>query len=204
MVVVNAPSDDPPAGDPPVEGAPAENPPPVGAPAAPAPDDKDWTWVLEAACPDCGYAASAVRADDLAGAIAQATLPWSAVLARPDAGVRPSPAVWSPLEYGCHVRDVCRLFDTRTRLILDEDDPVFTNWDQDATAVEDRYWAQDPTVVAAELATASATLAATYAAVPPDAWERPGRRSDGSAFTTASLGRYLLHDLVHHLADVDA
>jgi len=33
-------------------------------------------------------------------------------------------------------------------------------------------------------------------------WERPGRRSHGAHFTVASFARYLVHDPVHHLADV--
>ncbi len=178
--------------------------PPDAPPPAPAPDEKDWTWVLERPCPDCGFDGSQIARGDLADGIRQATLPWAAVLARQEVRERPSETVWSPLEYGCHVRDVCRLFDVRTRLILDEDDPGFADWDQDATALADRYWTQDPAVVATELAAASDTLVAKYAAVPADAWERPGRRSNGSRFTTASLGRYLLHDLVHHVWDVRA
>ena len=36
----------------------------------------------------------------------------------------------------------------------------------------------------------------------PDQWQRTGRRSNGSAFTVETLGRYHLHDVVHHLWDV--
>jgi hypothetical protein len=35
-------------------------------------------------------------------------------------------------------------------------------------------------------------------------WARPGQRSNGSQFTVESLGRYSLHDVVHHLWDVGA
>ena len=41
-----------------------------------------------------------------------------------------------------------------------------------------------------------------YASVPPLSWHRRGVRSDGSEFTVESLGRYHLHDVVHHLHDV--
>ena len=34
------------------------------------------------------------------------------------------------------------------------------------------------------------------------AWDRRGTRSNGSVFTVESLGRYHLHDVVHHLWDV--
>ena len=36
-----------------------------------------------------------------------------------------------------------------------------------------------------------------------DGWERTGRRSDGASFTIDSIGRYYLHDIEHHLWDVD-
>jgi hypothetical protein len=110
--------------------------------------------------------------------------------------------VWSPLEYGCHVRDVFRLFDTRLGLMLSTYDPLFANWDQDETAVAERYGEQDPTVVAVELLAAGDAVAASFAAVEGDQWERPGRRSDGAAFTVRSFGRYFVHDPVHHLHDV--
>ena len=70
------------------------------------------------------------------------------MLARPDAARRPEPSTWSPLEYACHVRDVCRLFEQRLRLMLTQDAPTFDNWDQDETAVADRYGEQDPATVA--------------------------------------------------------
>lgn len=73
--------------------------------------------------------------------------------------------MWSPLEYACHVRDVFRIMDTRLGLMLDSHDPAFENWDQDATAVEDDYRAQDPAAVAAELKAAAETFAVRYAGV---------------------------------------
>jgi hypothetical protein len=174
------------------------------APAPIEPDDKDWTWVLQRPCPECGFDPSTVAAASIADSV-RATVPrWTSALTRPDARLRPAPAVWSALEYGAHVRDVFRLFDERLRLMLDEDDPLFANWDQDATAVADRYDLQDPAVVSDELAAAAATVAAHYDAVPGSAWDRPGRRSNGSVFTVRTLGVYLLHDVLHHLHDVDA
>jgi hypothetical protein len=59
--------------------------------------------------------------------------------------------VWSPLEYGAHVRDVYRLFDARLVQMLTEDTPSFANWDQDETAIKERYSEQDPELVADEL-----------------------------------------------------
>ena len=172
------------------------------APGPIEPDTKDWTWTLERACPECGIAAAEIAAADIAGTVTAYTSPWAEVLRRVDVGRRPEPSTWSPLEYACHVRDVCRLFDERLRLMLEEDEPTFANWDQDETAVADRYAEQDPAVVAAELAEAAQRLATAYAAVAGGQWERTGVRSNGSRFTVLTLGQYGLHDLGHHLVDV--
>jgi hypothetical protein len=88
--------------------------------------------------------------------------------------------------------------------MLSEDGPRFANWDQDATAVEDAYGSQDPATVAAELVEAARAVAALYASVSDAGRDRRGRRSNGDEFTVESLGRYHLHDVVHHLHDVAA
>lgn len=173
-------------------------------PVAPEPDDKDWTWVLDTPCPECGFDAAAISSADIGSQVRGTATAFVVALQRPDARDRPEPVVWSVLEYACHVRDVCRVFDERVRLMLTQDDPLFPNWDQDETALAERYWTQDPAVVAAELAAAAETVARRFEGLDLDQWSRPGRRSDGSDFTVESIGRYLLHDLVHHLHDVDA
>ena len=166
------------------------------------PDTKNWTWVLETPCPECGYDASDYADTDIAPAILRNAEPWPAVLARPMARTRPDESTWSPLEYGAHVRDVFRTFGGRVDLMLSQDDPLFANWDQDATAIEQRYNEQDPSVVAVELADAAAALANTYESLEGPQWQRRGHRSDGADFTVASIGRYMLHDIVHHVWDV--
>jgi hypothetical protein len=167
------------------------------------PDVKNWTWVLDRVCPECGFDASSTELERVGARIRSMNAPWDAVLRRPEVRDRPSPSVWSPLEYGCHVRDVYRVFDTRLELMLAEDHPIFANWDQDATAIEDRYGEQDPLTVATALVEAAETLAARFDSVGDDQWHRTSERSDGSVFTVASFARYLLHDPIHHLSDVD-
>ena len=173
-----------------------------GCPMTIQPDDKDWTWVLDRRCPECGIDVADYAVSHLAGATRRSVHAWQQVLERDDVATRPSPQVWSPLEYACHVRDVYRLFDERLRAMLAHDDPQFTSWDQDATADAERYGEQDPVIVYGELTDAGEAMAATFDAVPEGAWLRPGRRSNGSVFTVESLGRYFLHDVLHHLHDV--
>ncbi|MBF4600934.1 DinB family protein [Frigoribacterium sp. VKM Ac-1396] len=166
------------------------------------PDTKNWTWVLDRPCPDCGFDPARVAFRDVPRLVRENAAAWPAELARPDAGTRPDDATWSPLEYGAHVRDVFRVFDTRLRLMLVEDAPTFANWDQDATALDDDYAAQHPMVVADEIVAAAAVVADAFEAVNDDQLDRVGLRSDGSAFTVDSLARYFVHDPVHHLHDV--
>jgi hypothetical protein len=171
-------------------------------PPAVPPDDKDWTWVLTTPCGECGFAAASVAATDVSRLVGENAAAWRRILSEEGVARRPSPTVWSPLEYGCHVRDVFRLYDHRLHRMLDEDDPLFDNWDQDETAIAERYWAQDPVAVAGELEDAAETLAASFASVHGDQWARPGRRSDGAVFTVESFARYMIHDPIHHLDDV--
>jgi hypothetical protein len=67
--------------------------------------------------------------------------------------------------------------------MLEQDDPTFPNWDQDATAIADRYQDQEPAVVAGQLREAADRIAGRFAGLSPDQWERTGTRSDGARFT---------------------
>lgn len=166
------------------------------------PDNKDWTWVLDRLCSDCAYDASRVVPRDIGLTIREIASQWDAVLVHPQCVIRPQPNIWSALEYGCHVRDVFRLFDKRLVMMLTLDTPTFANWDQDKTAVDDRYDLQDPVVVRREIVFAGDQLADRFDSVADAEWGRKGLRSDGATFTINTFGRYLLHDPIHHLWDV--
>ncbi len=166
------------------------------------PDTKDWTWVLERPCDECGFDPSSWPAVTIAPEVRDNAAAWARVLERDGVAERPDEGIWSPLEYACHERDVHRVFDERLRLMLTEVDPTFENWDQDATAAQSRYGEQDPAVVADELLGAADAYAARLSSVTAEEWSRPGTRSNGSQFNVETLARYELHDVVHHLWDV--
>jgi DinB superfamily len=166
------------------------------------PEDKDWTWVLDNPCPECGFEPSTTDPGTVPATVLDMLPRWRTVLQRTDAAVRPDDHTWSPLEYACHVRDVFSLFDERLRLMLDEDDARFANWDQDQAAIDGGYATADPATVAAELDAAGRKVATSFAGVTEEQWPRTGTRSNGSAFTVLTFSRYFLHDIVHHLDDV--
>ena len=158
--------------------------------------------MLSRPCPECGFDAAAVQPSEVADRIRTDATQWLRRLGEDSAAARRQPTMWSTLEYGCHVRDVHRIFNHRVQLMLTEDDPQFPNWDQDETAIADDYASQDPATVATELFDAASVVADTYANVPVDAWSRRGLRSNGSEFTIATISIYHLHDIVHHAYDV--
>jgi len=166
------------------------------------PDTKDWTWVLERTCAECGFDVTLFPRDEVGDMIRDDASQWRSLLERPKVRQRPSDDKWSALEYACHVRDVFRLYSERLQMMLTQDDPTYPNWDQDEAAVAGRYGEQDPKLVAPELAAAAEELADRFDGVSGSQWGLTGNRSDGASFTIESFARYLIHDPVHHLYDV--
>jgi hypothetical protein len=167
------------------------------------PDTKDWTWVLGRACPQCGFDAGAHPRESIPEFVRENSRVWLRLFGegviRPG---RPDDATWSNLEYTCHVRDVYQRYLRRIDLMLIEDDPLFDDWDQDASAVADSYEHQDPATVLNELVSAAEAIAARIAEVSGSSWQRPGRRSDGAVFSVETIARYMVHDPIHHAWDV--
>lgn len=166
------------------------------------PDTKDWTWVLQRVCPACAFDAATFPPEAVSAAVRTQAAVWQELLDHPLADMRPSPDTWSALEYGCHVRDVFVLYQRRLQMMLTRDHPTFANWDQDVTAVDDRYHEQDPEVVAVQVAVAAASLADSFDTVDGVDWQRTGERSDGAVFSVATFAQYMIHDPVHHVYDV--
>ena len=158
-------------------------------------------FVLNAGCPECGYELH----DPLltAARLAQTVPRWTAVLDRADVAQRPDPTVWSPLEYACHSRDMVRVLGERVEAMVRQDNPQFANWDGDDKAVELNYWAADPTEIAEDIAAQTEHTIQVLNRLGPEQWEHTGHRSDGAPFTVTTLCRYLLHDIEHHLGDVN-
>ncbi len=158
--------------------------------------------MLERACPECSFDTSTVDPAAVGDLIRDNASTWQRVLGRTDVRQRPEPGTWSPLEYGCHVRDVLRLYLVRLGLMLERDGPDYPNWEQDETAITERYDLERPAQVAADLTTAAAALADRFDAVTPEQRGRTGHRSDGATFTVDTFARYFIHDPIHHLWDV--
>jgi len=168
-------------------------------------DDKNWTWVLERACDECGYASDSVSRDQLGARTRAVAGQWRDMLGRGTIVALPphgETRSWSILEYGCHVRDVFDLFGDRLRtMVKKRKPPTFKDWDQERAAEKGDYANQDPAKVAYELASNAGKIADLLDRLDDDEWAKQGTRSDGVMFSVESLTRYLLHDVEHHLYD---
>ncbi|MBK7822494.1 MAG: DinB family protein [Tessaracoccus sp.] len=178
----------------------------MSQPVTPPPDTVDWAEVLSRPCAECGFVASALVRERFSTLIEERAGGVAARLARPGASERPEPTTWSPVEYARHLADVCDVMTSRLGAIIAADGAgaTFAVWDGDEAALAAEYWLTVPDDAAVLLRQRAAEAAAAWAALAQDQWAWEGRRGDGFVFSAESLGAYLIHELVHHGADVGA
>jgi S-DNA-T family DNA segregation ATPase FtsK/SpoIIIE len=156
-------------------------------------------------CEECGFTYDGVSAADVPGRLGGFAQRYAGALAAvPDVRRRPAPAVWSPLEYACHVRDVLRVQRERLELALRADAPEFAPMGREELVTSAAYNRQDPDAVVEAIDAAAALLATAFAALGPGElarvglypWPEPVER------TLLWLGRHTVHEGEHHLMDI--
>lgn len=108
---------------------------------------------------------------------------------------------WSVLEIVCHLRDYQAIFAERIRRILDEDQPEFTPYDENARlamVIENDYANQDLNAVLADYAATRAKMIARLASLDDDQWRREGQFADDDVVDLAMpVAHTVLHDADH-------
>lgn len=170
----------------------------------PVPDSKDWTWILDGVCNECGQDVRALNPKQIAGLVRGSVDLYTTVLQHGDVRLRPSPQVWSPLEYCAHVSEMYEVMTRRLELMISQEAPTFANWDQDEAAIHNNYASLSPEHVARQLNDSAAGFAGVLEGLEDSQIPRRGYRSNGSVFTVATLSQYAWHDAVHHLHDLGA
>jgi S-DNA-T family DNA segregation ATPase FtsK/SpoIIIE len=164
------------------------------------------------ACNECGFVYAEVGRAEIPGRLVSFGPRYRSRLVQADPAtpdglvtLRPSPEVWSPLEYACHLRDVLGVQHERLVMALTEDRPVFVPMGRDERVVEQRYNQQDPVAVAAEIEVRAEVLASAFAELVPEQWERLGVYNwpERAERTMGWLGRHTVHEGEHHLLDMD-
>jgi DinB superfamily len=159
-------------------------------------------------CGECGFVYDEVRADALAEALrdhaGRYREPLSSATALHQGTVRPEPAVWSALEYACHVRDVLFAQRERALLALVVDNPDFTPMYRDERVALAGYGRQSIDDAAAQLVVGANLLAIVFDGLSDSQLSRPCiyNYPTPSQRDVTWLGRHTVHELVHHLVDV--
>jgi hypothetical protein len=158
-------------------------------------------------CGECGFDYFTLPRFALSPSIALGGTQHAARLAAPPAALttRRAPGVWSPLEYACHVRDVLVVQRERIVATQTEDQPVFSPMDRERRVVEDAYNSQEPADVALALLTAAVDLAELVAGLDDRGWARTGVYNfpETAVRDVDWIARHTLHEMTHHLMDVD-
>jgi hypothetical protein len=161
-------------------------------------------------CDECGFEYESVSPADAAVALRSFGRRYRAPLTRflpgEDGDVllrtRPSPDVWSALEYAAHVRDAVRFNSYMARRALTENSPELPSPNPDKTAADERYNDQDPTGVADELVERAEKAAAMIESTDAAAWDRTAHWGSRGDYTALYFVRNAVHEGHHHLLDV--
>ncbi|MBD0844106.1 MULTISPECIES: hypothetical protein [unclassified Streptomyces] len=149
-------------------------------------------------CDRCGFTARTASRPQVAHLVREYAVQWQHLLTHPAparAPRRTGTPGWSPLEHGCHARDMCLLFHSRLDAILGIA-PTST-----PSASDLPYRDEDPHRVSRELAGAAESLARRLAACTAEDWDRADPGLADPRLTVGFFTRHLLHDLAHGLAE---
>jgi S-DNA-T family DNA segregation ATPase FtsK/SpoIIIE len=158
-------------------------------------------------CAACGFAYGVLPRQDLSRQTRACARAIGARLeAPPDhLDARRSPGEWSVLEYCCHVRDVMLMQRDRLYVALVEDEPSFKPMYRNERVAFDRYDAQAPDVVAGQIVMAADLWSHALDGLDEAQWTRPLIYGfpDPARRDVEWVGHHTLHELQHHLMDVD-
>src|SRR5271170_2261857 len=89
-----------------------------------------WQWARAQTdrCPQCGHHPAAMERDALGTQLIESAGSWRSFLMEADDSYLrtvPAPGIFSPVQYGAHVRDILRVYGDRILMMLEEYDPVF-------------------------------------------------------------------------------
>jgi hypothetical protein len=157
-------------------------------------------------CDECGFEDDmtqplAVRQPIVDGADALAAI---LVEGADELRTRRGAAIWSPLEYGCHVRDVLLVQRERVLRARREDRPTFEPMGRDERVEHDGYVDQDPADVARQLRDSARLFVNVLGRMDESEWDAVVTYT----YPTMSdrplrwVAVHTRHEVEHHLGDV--
>jgi len=121
-----------------------------------------------------------------------------------DVRSRSRPEVWSPLEYGCHLRDVLLVQRERVLATRRVNRADCASMGREERVVHDGYSEQDPAAVARQLADAATLFSNVLARLTDDDWDRTVvyRYPETNERSLRWVAVHTAHEAQHHLLDV--
>lgn len=116
---------------------------------------------------------------------------------------RREPTVWSPLEYGCHLRDVLLVQRERVLAAQRRDRPSFDPMGRDERVEHDGYADQDPQDVAGQLTMAAQLFGNVLTRLSTEDWDRRVvyNYPEQSERSLRWVAVHTMHEVRHHLLD---
>lgn len=156
-------------------------------------------------CAECGFTYDEDSATDVPRVLTVEVAELASIMtAGGDVRARRAAAVWSPLEYGCHVRDVLLVQRERVLLARRVERPECVPMGRDERVAHDGYADQEPADVARQLTDAAMLFANVLARLTDSDWRRTVeyRYPEPAERSLRWLAVHTLHEVRHHLVDV--
>jgi hypothetical protein len=170
-----------------------------------------WQWARAQTdrCPQCGLHPGGMDRDALGGELLVSAADWRNFLLNADylyLRTIPAPGIFSPIQYGAHVRDIQQVYGDRILLMVHEDNPVFPQLNPEE-GEWDRYNRLDAAELADDIEAQARRLVDILDTLQPQDWSRTMIRDGGSdgvfEFTIVGLANYAVHESHHHLLDAN-
>jgi hypothetical protein len=168
-----------------------------------------WQWhrIQMEPCPQCGDFPASLSPPDLGPLTVERAASWRDFLVEADDEfVRTSPefGVFSPIQYGAHVRDIVRVYTDRVVLGLEQDTPTVPIFNPPQEQWE-LYNRLDTRELGSDIVAQAERLEAVAANMETDNWRRIVVNDRGVygvySFTLAGLACNAAHETHHHLLD---
>jgi hypothetical protein len=157
-------------------------------------------------CGECGFEYDLAGAEAAGPAVVAGVAEFVAVLGADPSHLRRRlrADMWSPLEYGCHLRDVLLVQRERVLAARRVDRPSFEPMGRDERVDHDGYGHQDPGAVARQLSDAASLFANVLARLDPASWERTVMYNYPVHLERSLrwVAVHTVHEVRHHLLDV--
>jgi DinB superfamily len=157
-------------------------------------------------CADCGFVYDLSQSATVERQIGERVAEVATILLARDVDLRSrrQPGVWSPLEYGCHLRDILLVQRERVLAARRLDRPDCAPSGRDERVVHDGYAEQEPEDVARQLGDAAQMFSNVLARLSADDWDRTViyHYPVTCERSLRWVALHTMHEAQHHLLDI--